>query len=188
MKILRFHTFSLFVKVHILGFSLFFQKQILSGDFRGSPSHPRKIHPHPQKSPSPGIFSESDSSPIPIPIPGIWGWGSGIPKNPHPRCISDLNLTRRQAPQTPVRSLYYLTLTLTLRIIIGFENEFGFEKIFGSEPSPFPALPNPGGSPRPPIRSLYYLTLTLTLKIIIGFEIKFGNLTWGIFKQFEKKV
>ena len=88
LKILRFHTFSLFVKVHFLGFSLFFQKQILSGDFRGSPSHPRKIHPHPQKSPSPGIFSESDSSPIPIPIPGIWGWGSGIPKNPHPRCIS----------------------------------------------------------------------------------------------------
>ena len=91
LKILRFHTFSLFVKVHFLGFSLFFQKQIFSGDFRGSPSHPRKIHPHPQKSPSPGIFSESDSSPIPIPIPGIWGWGSGIPKNPHPRGNSDLD-------------------------------------------------------------------------------------------------
>ena len=62
-----------------------------------------------------------------------------------------------------VRSLYYLTLTLTLKIRIGFENKFGFENIFGSEickgklppcktfkrvfstrseASPFPVLPN----------------------------------------------
>ena len=31
-------------------------------------------------------------------------------------------------PRPPVRSLYYLTLTLTLKIIIGFEKEIGLEK------------------------------------------------------------
>ena len=120
MKILRFHTFSLFVKVHFLGFSLFFQKQILSGDFRGSPSHPRKIHPYPRKSPSPGIFSKSDSSPIPIPIPGIWGWGSGIPKNPHPRCIS------AQGYQNQARPILHNLITLRkfkLKTIISYEQK-----------------------------------------------------------------
>ena len=50
-------------------------------------------------------------------------------------------------PRPPVRSLYYLTLTLTLEIIIGFENEFGFgNKYLGLNQ----------------VRSLYNLTLILT--------------------------
>ena len=88
----------------------------------------------------------------------------------------------------------YLTLTLTLLIIIRFKNEFGFENKYSSldqvcslynltltrgasppDPRTFPVLPNPGDKPpRPPVRSLYYLTLTLTLKIKIRLEHEFG--------------
>ena len=46
---------------------------------------------------------------------------------------------------TRVRSLYYLTLTLTLQIIIGFKDEFGF----GTKYLGFNS-----------VRSLYNLTLT----------------------------
>ena len=69
-----------------------------------------------------------------------------------------------------VRSLYYQTLTLTLKTRIGSENKFGFQNIFGFvnifafEASPFPV-----------VQGLYYLTLTLTLKIRICFENKFGS-------------
>ena len=84
LKILRFHTFSLFVKVHFLGFSLFFQKQILSGDFRGSPSHRRKIHPHPKKSPSRGFFPKVTHPQSPSPFPGFGDGDRGSPKIPIP--------------------------------------------------------------------------------------------------------
>ena len=77
------------------------------------------------------------------------------------RSLYNLTLTRGQAPpRPPVRTLYYLTLTLTLKIIIGFEYKFGFEhKHLGHNqvrslynltrgqapqtPHLFPVLPNP---------------------------------------------
>ena len=78
-----------------------------------------------------------------------------------------------------MRSLYYLTLTLTLIFIIGLKMNLGSKIIICALTRPFLIQPNPnpnpgGKPPRPPVRSLYYLTLTLTLIFIIGFENEFG--------------
>ena len=48
-------------------------------------------------------------------------------KKPKPKIQPNPN-TGDKPPRPPVRSLYYLTLTLTLKFIIGFKNDFGFEK------------------------------------------------------------
>ena len=43
--------------------------------------------------------------------------------------VYSLTLTREQAQGPPVRSLYYQSLTITLKIIIGLENKFLFENV-----------------------------------------------------------